>query len=64
MKYTIKGAGSRSEFMAATIVPVHHTERDTRFRVIEGIMALAFICGAVALMRLVLAILGDGPQFH
>jgi hypothetical protein len=27
-------------------------------------MALAFICGAVALMRLVLAVLSDGPQFH
>jgi hypothetical protein len=50
--------------MAATIVPVHHTERDTRFGVLEGIMALAFICGTVVLMRLVLAILGDGPQFH
>jgi hypothetical protein len=64
MKHASKGAGSRSEFMAATIVPVRHTERDTRFGVLEGIMALALICGTVALMRLVLAILGDGPQFH
>jgi hypothetical protein len=64
MKHAIKGVGSRSQFMAATIVPVHHTEGDTRFRAIEGIMAMAFICGTVALMRLVLAILGDGPQFH
>ena len=64
MKHAIKGAGSKSQFMAATIVPVHHTERDTRFGLIEGIMALAFICGTVALMRLILAILSDGPQFH
>ena len=55
---------SRSEFIAATLIPVHHAERDTRFGVIQGIMALAFVFGVIGLMRLVLAILGDGPHSH
>jgi hypothetical protein len=32
--------------------------------VIQGIMALAFVFGVIGLMRLVLAILGDGPHSH
>jgi hypothetical protein len=63
MKLTTKGAQSRSEFMAATIIPVHRIERDARFRALEAVLALAFIFGVVALMRLVLALLGEGPQF-
>ena len=50
--------------MTGTIIPVRHAEHDARFRVLEGIMALAFIFGTIALMRLVLATLGDCPQFH
>jgi hypothetical protein len=64
MKHIIKCVGSRSEFMAATIIPVRHTEQDTRFGILEGLMALAFIFGTVAIMRLVLAVLGDFPQLH
>jgi hypothetical protein len=64
MKNIVKGIGTRSQFMTAWILPVHHTERETRFGVMEGIMALAFICGTVALMRLVLVIMSDGTPFH
>jgi hypothetical protein len=64
MNKTVKGTRSRSEFMTGTIIPVRHAEHDARFRVLEGIMALAFIFGTIALMRLVLATLGDCPQFH
>ena len=64
MKNTTRGAWSQSQFMAGTIVPVHHTERDTRFGFLEGILALVFIFGTIGLMRLVLAILGDGPRLH
>jgi hypothetical protein len=64
MKHIIKSIGTTSHFMAASIVPVHHTERDTRFGLTEGVMALAFICGTIALMRLVLAVLSDGLPFN
>ncbi len=64
MKHIIKGIGTRSHFMASSILPVHHTERDTRFGVMEGFMALAFICGTIALMRLVLVVLSDASPFH
>jgi hypothetical protein len=61
MKYTLNLAQRKSSFMAATIVPVHHTERDARFGLVEGMLALLFIFGTIGLMRLVLTILGDGP---
>lgn len=64
MKHIIKGIDTRSRFMVASILPIHHTERETRFGVMEGVMALAFICGTVALMRLVLVILSDSTPFH
>ncbi|HXP59440.1 MAG TPA: hypothetical protein VN829_03060 [Dongiaceae bacterium] len=64
MKLTIKGAGNRSDFMAATLLPVHRIERDARFRALEAVLALAFIFGVVALMRLALAFLADRPPWH
>jgi hypothetical protein len=60
MKYTLNLAPRKSSFMAATIVPVHHSERDARFGLMEGLFALLFIFGTIGLMRLVLAILGNG----
>ncbi|MGO9200160.1 MAG: hypothetical protein ACLQM8_06415 [Limisphaerales bacterium] len=64
MKHSVKGAGRRSEFMAGTVIPVRHTEQEARFGISEGMMALAFIFGTVALMRLVLAVLGESLRFR
>ncbi len=50
--------------MAGTVIPVRHTEQEARFGISEGMMALAFIFGTVALMRLVLAVLGESLRFR
>ena len=60
MKHAIKSAKNRSGFISTILLPVHHTERETRFGVLQASLAMALVFGTVALMRLGIVVLQNG----
>jgi hypothetical protein len=62
MKHALRAPGSRSRFITSMIVPIHHSERETRFSVLEACLAMALIFGTIALMRLLLVLLHGGAH--